>query len=545
MERIANGLKLTNLAATIKTQKETLQKAVEDLRSQVTQITEDFNLFKQENDLDKRFTETQDRETRMILLQKIKELLTEPQWADPDQNLSNTLNKQDTSYVLRGIQQANQDLKSKLQQLVTQPGSKEHALPLNQFIEEFDRSLRMLKSTTVELSSEKASNLLSRLCRQVRNQGSQTEQMETVLSSFNSRIEELLLKLTVAEKETKLAKQENDQIHAKMCQHETELQKTQQELKKRQNECTELEAIQKESRQEYKQFEYKHSMTLKKLDDHAARIKEFELTFKRQAKELEKMKKLQEKLMQKVVELGGPDILDKLLREHEAAYSDEPGEKRARKNRDLEGQCFVDPALRESGGLDRGLGNSRPIFKDGKYFVKGPNGEMIEVDQSGNPVALIKHANGKCYKRGPNGELIEVDASGKPIIVKGPGGKSYIRGPNGELIECDASGKPIKGGQVVKIGKDGKPLFGAAEEQRRDANGNLIPAGKRVRMRADGTYSVLSDDESNREDGHYDTKINHKTRAGQKRQDLNAELPGNLNLNQQQVKEAQGSKKAR
>lgn len=114
--------------------------------------------------------------------------------------------------------------------------------------------------------------------------------------------------------------------------------------------------------------------------------------------------------------------------------------------------------------------------------------------------------------------MIEVDENGKPVIIKGPGGKTYIRGANGELIECDASGNPIKGGKVVKIGKDGKPMFDSEDGVKRDKFGNVIPAGKRVRMRPDGTYSVLTDEEDNDEDYKYDAKVSHKARHLQKNQ---------------------------
>ena len=100
-------------------------------------------------------------------------------------------------------------------------------------------------------------------------------------------------------------------------------------------------------------------------------------------------------------------------------------------------------------------------------FIRGPNGELIEVDEHGRPIR-IKGENGKNYIRGPNGELIEVDENGNPIIVKGADGRNYIRGPNGELIECDEFGRPIKGGKVAKVGKDGKPIFDNEGDGRRN-----------------------------------------------------------------------------
>lgn len=186
---------------------------------------------------------------------------------------------------------------------------------------------------------------------------------------------------------------------------------------------------------------------------------------------------------------------------------------------------------------------------DGKSFIRGANGEMIECDANGKPIQ-----NGKKFIKGANGEIIECTADGKPVVVKGPGGKTYIKGANGELIECDADGKPIKGGKILKQKtiagekggykiKDGKMVFeddsedvspgrkktvrrvdskgnvfyesvparggkgrrndgksydqhgNLITEEMRDANGNLIVPGSKVRRRDDGTFSVQSDSE--------------------------------------------------
>jgi hypothetical protein len=33
--------------------------------------------------------------------------------------------------------------------------------------------------------------------------------------------------------------------------------------------------------------------------------------------------------------------------------------------------------------------------------------------------------------------MIECDQNGRPILIKGTDGKSYIKGPDGEMLECD------------------------------------------------------------------------------------------------------------
>ena len=72
--------------------------------------------------------------------------------------------------------------------------------------------------------------------------------------------------------------------------------------------------------------------------------------------------------------------------------------------------------------------------------------------------------------------MIEVDENGKPIVIKGKDGRTYIRGANGELIECDENGRPIKGGRVVRVGKDGKPIY-EEEKKRGDYSALTDPEG--------------------------------------------------------------------
>lgn len=182
----------------------------------------------------------------------------------------------------------------------------------------------------------------------------------------------------------------------------------QHELVKKSNLCTELEAIQHEQLKEAKLLNYKHEMTLKQLEQHLKKIKEHEQAAMKTAKEMKKMKKLQEMLMNKVVELGGPDVLKKLLKEHEAMFpdSDEDDAKLSPRSRrrkqglpsnmpsESEFLDVSDPKLRaqmQALGLkatNMKAPNGEQIYKgkDGKFFIKGPNGEMIEVDQNGNPI---------------------------------------------------------------------------------------------------------------------------------------------------------------
>ena len=67
--------------------------------------------------------------------------------------------------------------------------------------------------------------------------------MEEIFSEFTAKMEALLVKLTNAEKEVLVYKQENDQISKKMACQQTELQIAQRELVKKSNLCSELEAI--------------------------------------------------------------------------------------------------------------------------------------------------------------------------------------------------------------------------------------------------------------------------------------------------------------